>query len=69
MPSEVCDRGLPVRVMPGGGRWYRLNPLLMDWLKNPVMAGYTDRMLAASRWFGSRNQFPEELRYSLLAGD
>lgn len=69
LPSEVCERGLPVRVMPGGGRWYRLNPLLMEWLKTPAMAGYTDRMLAASRWFGSRNQFPEELRYSLLAGD
>lgn len=69
LPSEACERGLPVRVMPGWGRWYRLNPLLMEWLKVPVMAGYTDRMLAASRWFGSRNQFPEELRYSLLAGD
>jgi len=69
LPSEACERGLPVKVMPGWGRWYRLNPLLMEWLKSPVMAGYADRMLAASRWFGSRNQFPEALKYSLLAGD
>lgn len=69
LPSEAYDRGLPVRVMPGWGRWYRLNPLLMEWLKTPVMAGYTDRMLAASRWFGHRNQFPEALKYSLMAGD
>jgi len=69
LPSQACDRGLPVKIMPGWGRWYRLNPLLMEWLKTPVMAGYTDRMLAASRWFGNRNQFPEALKYSLLAGD
>ncbi|MGO1501782.1 MAG: LuxR C-terminal-related transcriptional regulator [Marinobacter sp.] len=69
LPSEACERGLPVKVMPGWGRWYRLNPLLMEWLKTPVMTGYADRMLAASRWFGSRNQFPESLKYSLLAGD
>ncbi|WP_417513610.1 LuxR C-terminal-related transcriptional regulator [Marinobacter sp.] len=69
LPSEVLERGLPVKIMPGWGRWYRLNPLLMEWLKAPVMAGYADRMLAASRWFGSRDQFPEALKYSLLAGD
>ncbi|MGO1692974.1 MAG: LuxR C-terminal-related transcriptional regulator [Marinobacter sp.] len=69
LPSEACERGLPIKVMPGWGRWYRLNPLLMEWLRTPVMASYTDRMLAASRWFGSRNQFPEALKYSLLAGD
>lgn len=69
LPSEAFERGLPVKIMPGWGRWYRLNPLLMEWLKAPVMAGYADRMLAASRWFGSRNQFPEALKYSLLAGD
>jgi LuxR family maltose regulon positive regulatory protein len=69
LPSEAFERGLPVKIMPGWGRWYRLNPLLMEWLKAPVMAGYSERMLAASRWFGSRNQFPEALKYSLLAGD
>ncbi|MBU2874780.1 LuxR C-terminal-related transcriptional regulator [Marinobacter salexigens] len=69
LPSEAYERGLPIKVMPGWGRWYRLNPLLMEWLKAPVMAGYSDRMLAASRWFGSRDQFPEALKYSLLAGD
>ncbi|MFP3977845.1 LuxR C-terminal-related transcriptional regulator [Marinobacter sp. KMM 10035] len=69
LPSEACERGLPVKVMPGWGRWYRINPLLMEWLKAPVMAGYTDRMLAASLWFSNRNQFPEALKYSLLAGD
>jgi len=69
LPSEACERGLPVKIMPGWGRWYRLNPLLMEWLRTPIMAGHTNRMLAASRWFGSRNQFPEAFKYSLLAGD
>ncbi|MDO6443738.1 LuxR C-terminal-related transcriptional regulator [Marinobacter sp. 2_MG-2023] len=69
LPSDAYERGLPLKVMPGWGRWYRLNPLLVEWLKAPVMAGYADRMLAASQWFGSRDQFPEALKYSLLAGD
>lgn len=69
LPSDAFERGLPVKIMPGWGRWYRLNPLLMEWLRAPVMADYSDRMAAASRWFGSRNQFPEALKYSLLAGD
>ncbi len=69
LPSEAFERGLPIKIMPGWGRWYRLNPLLAEWLKAPVMAGYADRMLAASRWFSYRNQIPEALKYSLLAGD
>ncbi len=68
-PSQCSERGLPIKIMPGRGRWYRLNPLLQEWLKTPVMAGYAERMLQASRWFGDRNQFPEALKYALLAGD
>ena len=55
--------------MPGRGRWFRVNPLLQEWLKSPVMAGYSERMLQASRWFGVRDQFPEALKYALLSGD
>nr|WP_323133344.1 LuxR C-terminal-related transcriptional regulator [Marinobacter sp. F3R08] len=69
VPSQAVERGLPLRSMPGRGRWYRLNPLLQEWLKSPVMAGYTERMSRASRWFGVRDQFPEALKYALLAGD
>ena len=69
VPSQAVERGLPLKPMPGRGRWYRLNPLLQEWLKSPMMAGYAERMLLASRWFGVRDQFPEALKYALLAGD
>lgn len=68
-PSMAHEQGLPLRIMPGRGRWYRLNPLLQEWLKSPVMPGYQDRMLETSRWFGHRDQFPEALKYALLSGD
>eukprot|EP00003_Mantamonas_plastica_P026262 TRINITY_DN5317_c0_g3_i1.p1 TRINITY_DN5317_c0_g3~~TRINITY_DN5317_c0_g3_i1.p1 ORF type:complete len:925 (+),score=47.61 TRINITY_DN5317_c0_g3_i1:345-3119(+) len=68
-PSVAREHGLPLRSMPGRGRWYRLNPLLQEWLKTPVMPGYPERMLLASRWFGRRDQFPEALRYALLSGN
>jgi LuxR family maltose regulon positive regulatory protein len=69
VPSQAVDRGLPLKPMPGRGRWYRLNPLMQEWLRAPMMAGYAGRMLQASRWFGVRDQFPEALKYALLAGD
>ncbi|WP_040886736.1 LuxR C-terminal-related transcriptional regulator [Marinobacter santoriniensis] len=69
LPSEMCERGIPVRPMPGRGRWYRLNPLLQEWLQTQAMAGYSERMVLASRWFSRQQQFPEALRYALLAGD
>lgn len=68
-PSQALDLGLPLKVIPGRGRWYRFNPLLQEWLKAPVMAGYNERMFRASRWFGARDQFPEALKCALLAGD
>lgn len=68
-PSEAADRGLPLKAVPGRGRWYRLNPLLQAWLQTPVMGGYITRMLMASRWFEQRQQFPEALKYAVLAGD
>lgn len=68
-PSMAADRGLPVKAVAGRGRWYRVNPLLQAWLQTPVMGGYTTRMLLASRWYGQRAQFPEALKYALLAGD
>lgn len=69
VPSQAAERGLPLKPMPGRGRWFRVNPLLQEWLKSPVMAGYSERMLQASRWFGVRDQFPEALKYALLSGD
>ena len=69
VPSQAAERGLPLKPMPGRGRWFRINPLLQEWLKSPVMAGYSERMLQASRWFGVRDQFPEALKYALLSGD
>lgn len=68
-PSSAAERGLPLKQVPGRGRWYRLNPLLQAWLQAPVMGGYATRMLMASRWFGQREQFPEALKYALLAGE
>ncbi|MEC7378213.1 MAG: helix-turn-helix transcriptional regulator, partial [Pseudomonadota bacterium] len=69
LPSQALEKGLPLKSMPGRGRWYRINPLLQEWLQSPAMAGYAERMLQASRWFGARDQFPEALKYALLAGD
>jgi len=68
-PSGFVGLGLPLRPMPGRGRWYRLNPLLQDWLRSHRMSGYEARVLRASEWFCRRRQFPEALRYALLAGD
>src|SRR5690554_5311262 len=69
LPSVACEKGLPLQPVSGRGRWYRLNPLLQAWLKTPSLGGHNTRMLLASRWFGQRNQFPEALKYALLAGD
>ncbi|MFO8143052.1 MAG: LuxR C-terminal-related transcriptional regulator [Marinobacter sp.] len=69
LPSAAADRGLPLKQVPGRGRWYRLNPLLRLWLQVPVMGGYATRMLQASRWFSQREQFPEALKHALLAGE
>lgn len=68
-PSQAADSGLPLRPVPGRGRWFRLNPLLQEWLSAPVMNGYSERMTKASHWYVSRVQFPEALRYALLAGN
>ncbi|WP_169450036.1 LuxR C-terminal-related transcriptional regulator [Marinobacter orientalis] len=68
-PSAAAETGIPLRPLPGRGRWFRLNPLLHDWLQTPALDGSRDRALKASRWFSERNQFPEALRYALLSGD
>lgn len=69
VPSQAMEQGLPLKAMSGRGRWYRMNPLLQEWLKAPVMSGHAERMTCASRWFKEREQFPEALKYALLAGD
>jgi len=69
VPSQAMEQGLPLKAMSGRGRWYRMNPLVQEWLKAPVLAGHLERMACASRWFEEREQFPEALKYALLAGD
>lgn len=68
-PSAAAETGIPLRPLPGRGRWFRLNPLLHDWLQTPALDDARERALKASRWFSERNQFPEALRYALLSGD
>ncbi|MEP4574474.1 LuxR C-terminal-related transcriptional regulator [Marinobacter sp.] len=68
-PSAASESGIPLRPLPGRGRWYRLNPLLHDWLQTPALDGSRERALKASRWFSERNQFPEALRYALVSGN
>lgn len=68
-PSAVVAAGLPMRAIPGRGRWYRLNPLLRDWLLADALPGRKERALAASQWFDQRGQFPEALRYALLSNE
>ena len=68
-PSVAAERGIPLKQAQGRGRWFRLNPLLQTYLQSPRLGGHATRMLLASRWFGQRQQFPEALKYALLAGD
>ncbi|MFL1455797.1 LuxR C-terminal-related transcriptional regulator [Marinobacter sp. GN3S48] len=66
-PSVAAEAGLPLRPLPGRGRWFRLNPLFHEWLRSSALDGATDRALAASRWFCQHHQLPEALRYALLS--
>jgi LuxR family transcriptional regulator, maltose regulon positive regulatory protein len=67
-PSAASESGIPLRPLPGRGRWFRLNPLLHDWLQTPALDESQERALKASRWFSDRHQFPEALRYALVSG-
>ncbi len=68
-PSRVVASGLPMRSVPGRGRWYRLNPLLREWLLVPGLDDREARAMVASRWFEKRDEFPEALRYALISND
>ena len=65
-PSAAAEAGIPLRAIPGRGRWYRFNPLVHEWLQAPAMKGAEERALKASRWFNRRGRFPEALRYALM---
>jgi len=69
LPSTAYETGLPLWPVVGRSRWYQLNPLLKSWINSQSLGGHNTRMLLASRWFGQRDQFPEALKYALLAGD
>lgn len=65
-PSAAAESGIPLRAIPGRGRWYRFNPLVHEWLQTPTLDGRQDRALRASRWFNHHGRFPEALRYALM---
>lgn len=69
VPSQAVERGLPAKIMAGRGRWYRLNPLLLDWLQTPALSGSAQRMLRVSEWFAQHRQYSEGLKYALLSAD
>ena len=66
-PSVAAESGLPLRPLPGRGRWYGFNSLVQEWLRMPALKGAETRALKASRWFSHRGQIPEALRYALIA--
>lgn len=68
-PSAAAECGVPLRSLPGRGRWFRFNPLVHEWLQSPQLEGHAERALKTSRWFGRRRQVPEALRYALISGD
>ena len=69
VPSQAVERGLPAKLMAGRGRWYRLNPLLLDRLQTPALNGNAQRMLRVSEWFAQRRQYSEGLKYALMSAD
>jgi len=67
-PSAAAESGIPLRAIPGRGRWYRFNPMVQEWLQTPAMDGLEERAVQASRWFSHRGRFTEALRYALIGG-
>ena len=68
-PSVAAGRGLPLRSVPGRGRWFRFNPLARDWLLARGVPGAQARARIASGWFESRGDYSEALRYALISHD
>ncbi len=68
-PSAAAGRGLPLRSVPGRGRWFRFNPLARDWLRSRSVPGAHARARIASGWFQSRGDYSEALRYALISQD
>ncbi|WP_166254040.1 LuxR C-terminal-related transcriptional regulator [Marinobacter salicampi] len=68
-PSGAAARGLPLRSVPGRGRWFRLNPLARDWLLARGATGTQPRARIASDWFKARGDYSEALRYALISHD
>ncbi|WP_404363795.1 LuxR C-terminal-related transcriptional regulator [Marinobacter sp.] len=68
-PSAAVERGLPLRSIPGRGRWFRFNPLARDWLSARGVPGQQARSRKASEWFESRGDYAEALRYALVGDD
>lgn len=68
-PSVAAGRGLPLRSVPGRGRWFRFNPLARDWLVARAVPGQQARARIASGWFESRGDYSEALRYALISHD
>lgn len=69
LPSTAMARGLPLRSAGNRGRWFRLLPLVREWLLSTTLAGRKARATLASDWFAREGQFTEALRYALQCHD
>ena len=69
VPSKAVEAGLPVRSVPNRGRWFRVLPLVREWLLSTPTSGREARATLASDWFSRQGQFTEALRYALMCHD
>lgn len=69
LPSSAAAMGLPIRSVPNRRRWYRMLPLVREWLLTTVVPGREARATLASDWFSRHGQFTEALRYALQCHD
>ncbi|WP_375177571.1 LuxR C-terminal-related transcriptional regulator [Marinobacter mobilis] len=69
LPSVAVAQGLPVRCIPNRGHWYRMVPLVREWLLASPMSGREARATLACEWFYEHGQYGEALRYALICHD
>ncbi|MDC0661769.1 LuxR C-terminal-related transcriptional regulator [Marinobacter sp. SS21] len=68
-PSRAAAAGMPVRGVPNRGRWFRVLPLVREWLLAEPSPGRAARATLACDWFSRQGQFTEALRYALMCDD
>ncbi|MDX1756705.1 MAG: LuxR C-terminal-related transcriptional regulator [Marinobacter sp.] len=69
VPSKAALAGLPILCVPNRGRWFRVLPLVREWLLSAPADGREARATLASDWFSRQGQFTEALRYALMCHD